>query len=463
LAILSRILISILIAGAAAVLIWGPRPEQPIPPGREHDVIIQYWEKWTGEESRAMQQIVDDFNNSVGRDKHIYVQYMSMSNITQKTLAATAAGVPPDVAGLWHDVLVQLAALGALEPLDDLAASHGITADYYKPVYWDSCHYDGHLYALISTPGDVALFYNKKIFHDESAKLIAAGLDPNRPPKTLQELDRYAAALDKFAPGPDGKPQLVRAGYLPLEPGWYIAETQLWFGTDFWDPVNQRFIVDDPRILAAGKWMQGYVNRLGVDQINRFGGTVKNFDSPQNPFLAGTVAMEQQGPFLATYIHTWNPSMDGQWGAAPFPSAVPGLDNVTFCAFDALMIPRGCKHKNEAFEFIAFVNRQDEMEKLCSLHCKNSPLEKVSENFITHHKNPFIQVFEDLARSPNAHGPIQCPIAKQGGDEIQAMYQGIARGSRDPVTTVVDVQHLLDAKWADYQHEQELRHVALVR
>ena len=61
-------------------------------------------------------------------------------------------------------------------------------------------------------------------------------------------------------------------------------------------------------------------------------------------------------------------------GGGPFPSAVPGLEDVTFADFDALVIPQGARHKQEAFEFIAYVNRQDVMEKLCKLHCKNSPL-----------------------------------------------------------------------------------------
>lgn len=459
--IISRILLSLLLLGGAAILIWGPRPDQPVPADRHGDVIIQYWEKWTGEEGEAMQQIVDDFNNSVGKQKHIYVQYMSMSDITQKTLAATAAGVPPDIAGLWHNVLAQFASLGALEPLDDLAAAHGITADYYKPVYWKSCHYDGHLYALVSTPGAVALFYNKKIFHDESAKLLAAGLDPNRAPRTLAELDQYAQVLDVWATGPDGKPYLQRAGYLPTDPGWYIALTQLWFGTDIFDSATHRFTVDTPGMLAACNWMQGYTKRLGTDAIGRFGGTVKNFDSPLNSFLAGTVAMEQQGPWLAIYIHKWKPEMDNDWAAAPFPSAVPGLEDVTFCPFDCLTIPTGCKHKAEAFEFIAFVNSREESDKLNSLQCKNSPLADPGPDFVRDNPNKYIQVFEDLARSPNARGPIDCPIAPEAGQEVQSLFQGVATMSRpDPAKAIVEVQNLLDQKWDEYQRRQLVREEA---
>src|SRR5919204_4328387 len=134
---------------------------------------------------------LDDFNDSVGRQKGIFVRYLSMSDVDQKTLVAIAAGVPPDVAGLWNNQVAQFAEIDALEPLDQLAAQHGITAKDYKPVLWDGCHYKGHLWALVSACGSQALYYNKRRFARKAAALRQAGLDPHRPPRTLDELDRY--------------------------------------------------------------------------------------------------------------------------------------------------------------------------------------------------------------------------------------------------------------------------------
>ena len=83
----SRLILGLMIVGAAYVLIWGPRPEPALPADWPKDtLVLHYWEKWVGAEQIAIQQIVDDFNNSVGKEKHIYVELMSMSNIDQKTL-----------------------------------------------------------------------------------------------------------------------------------------------------------------------------------------------------------------------------------------------------------------------------------------------------------------------------------------------------------------------------------------
>jgi multiple sugar transport system substrate-binding protein len=448
-----------MIAGALGVLLFGPSQEPPLPQDRQKDVVIHYWEKWLGPEARSMQIIVDDFNRSVGKEKHIYVEMMSMSDIDQKTLVATAGGVPPDVAGLWDPMVVQFGILRALEPLEDLAKARGITEGFYKPVYWNGCHFNGHLYALVSTPAAVALIYNKRIFHENAEKLRAAGLDPDRAPRSIDELDRYADVLTQYVTDSQGRRHVTRAGYLPMPPewDWYVTSMPLWFGADVWNAKTHQFTLSDPGVLRAFKWLQSFPLKLGAAAVSEFSTSQGGFDSPQNSFMLGTLAMEMQGPWMANFIHNQRPEMDHDWAAAPFPSAVPGLKDVTYCPFDTLMIPRGCPHISEAFEFIAYVNRQDVMEKLCMLHCKNSPLTKVSENFLHNHPNPYISVFEELCSSPSAHPTMQCPIAAEAGAELVAIVQGVLALEVDPKTALERAQPRLQAKYEEFEKNLDRR------
>ena len=459
---------------AVAILLFGGRTASSSHEGR---VVVTYWEKWTGEEAEQMMQIVDDFNRTVGKEKGIYVQYLSMSNVNQKTLVATAAGVPPDIAGLWEPQVAQFAAINAAEPLDELAAAHGITEDYYKPVYWEGCRYNGKLWALISTPAAVALHYNKRLMLEAAPALRRAGLDPNRPPRTLDELDRYAVALDRFEQLPNGKKRIKIAGYLPMEPGWFLSYTAYWFGAELFDEKTQKLNLTDPRIVRAYEWIKSYSVRLGKDSMTEFRSGFGSFNSTQNPFLARTIVMEQQGPWMANFIENLKPEMNRwkfskeqerklprearkanyEWGVAPFPSAVKGLDDVTQAGFDTLVIPRGAKHKEEAFEFIAYVNRQDVMEKLNSLHCKNSPLSKVSEKFIRDHPNPYIDVFERLAASPNAHGVPPIPIWPEVGEEMSVAAQRVYLLEAEPEQVLAEAQARLQEKYDSFRERQRLR------
>jgi multiple sugar transport system substrate-binding protein len=452
-------------------LVVGSRDKTEAPPGA---VIVEYWEKWVGTEAAQMQQIVDDFNNTVGRERGIYVRYMSMTDVDQKTLVATSAGVPPDIAGLYDQQVAQYAALGAVEPLDDLAAAHGITEQTYLPVFWKGCHYNGHLYGLVSTPGTIALFFNKQIFQENAAALRAAGLSPDSPPATLDDLDRCARILEvKNAQG-----RIERLGYDPLQ-SWYVPFTPYWFGGDLFDAASGRLLLDSPAAVRSFQWIASYSQQLGLQTLMDFqqNGLV-NFDSPQNLLLVGKLVMQQQGPWMANYIEHLRPAMSQvlvpkeqewklanrtdnyAWGVAPFPSAVPGLEDVSYSSFDVLMIPKGARHREAAFEFIAYVNRQDISEKLNMLHCKNCQLAHVSDNFLQHHPNPYIKVYQDLGASPNAHGVPQIPIWPEVFKELNDDAQSVALEGADPQTVLRAAQQRMQERY-DRFHRIEIQRLQL--
>jgi ABC-type glycerol-3-phosphate transport system substrate-binding protein len=469
--LVSRILLTVLLGCGGVLVALGPRPQRELPP----DVVrITYWEKWANEQADAMRLVVDEFNRTVGRDKGIFVEYLSIMGVDRKTLASTAAGVPPDIAGLWQHQVAPFAARNAAISLDQLATSHGIRAEHYKPVYWELGHYDEMLYALPTTPGVCALIYNKQKFYAAADALRAAGLDPTRPPDTIEELDRYAQVLDQ--PSADGK-RVEVAGYLPMEPGWWVATTPAWFGGRQFDPLTQRYTLDTPASVRAFDWIASYSRRLGKDAMTEFRSGVGAFNSPQNPFMLGTLAMIQQGPWMANYVRHNRPEMSQalvsfelepllprivrpfnyDWGVAAFPSAVPGLTDVTIADCDVLMIPRGARHPREAFEFIAYVQRQDVMERLCSLHCKHSPLAEVSETFLRKHPNPYIDVFERLARSPNAGTTAPIPIQAQVTDEMTVVGQKVSLLQETPEQALRAAQARIDGKLDQYLDQRAER------
>src|SRR6267154_1861495 len=94
-AITRRAALGALAAGAAGFALFGPRGTQAIPSGR---IVLDYWEKWTRHEGDAMERVVDVFNKSQSR---IWVRYIVVSDIGQKSLVSIAGGNPPDIIGLY--------------------------------------------------------------------------------------------------------------------------------------------------------------------------------------------------------------------------------------------------------------------------------------------------------------------------------------------------------------------------
>jgi len=387
---------------------------------RNGRLVIIYWEKWTGFEGQAMQDVVDAFNAS--QDK-IWVEKITSSRLDRKLLAAIAGGTPPDVAGLWNQYLALYASKNALLPLDDRMRDAGFTEDYYKPVYWELCRWQGVHYALPTTPATTALYWNKRLFRE-------AGLDPDRPPRTLAELNAFAEKLTKF----DDSGNIIQMGFLPAEPGWWMWSWGFWFGGKLMsDP--ETISMDSPENIRSAEWVASFSKKYGVGAIEKFRtsytqGAESIFSSPQNPFLSSKVAMEVQGVWLYNFIEKYAPGME--WGAAPFPSADPDLPNVTMAECDILVLPRGSPHPDEAWTFMKFANSQEGLEILNLGQRKFSPLTKTSDQFWEDNPHAYIKVFSDLAESPNAFFAPKTPIWVEYRRDIIAAMDTIQNLSKSP-------------------------------
>ena len=404
---------------------------------RKDRVTVIYWEKWTGAEGEEMRKVVNAFNQSQDR---IYVQYLSISGVDQKTMLATAGGNPPDVAGIWLDQVYQFSDAKALTDLSQMAKDSGLGPDYYIKSYWDPLNYRGGLWALPSTPASIALHVRTDLVPKEVAT-------PETFPKTLEELDALSDKISKR--GKDGSLQL--AGFLPSNPGWWNWAWPSYFGGKLVD--GDKITINSPEALKAFEWIAGYAKRFGSKEMQSFQGGFGNFSSPQDPFMQGKVATEMNGVWKAGYIKV--NKADIPWFAVPFPYPKdrPDLAGHSNMSQDVLTIPRGAKHVKEAFEFIRFVQRQDVMEGLCNGHGKNSPLNKVSEDFLKNHQNAYIRLFDQLARSPKAINIPPIGIYPQISSEMTVAFQEVNGEQKTPKQALDDAQARIDAQWQIYKRQ----------
>jgi ABC-type sugar transport system permease subunit/ABC-type glycerol-3-phosphate transport system substrate-binding protein len=402
----------------------------PARAGAGERVHVTYWDKWTTFERDAMQAVVDDFNAS---QDGIFVELVAVSDIIHKTMLAIAGGVPPDLGGVWAANVVEYADKDALLPLDEMARGTIVNRDRYLPVYWNMGVYQGKLYGVPTTPATTGLYWNKGLFR-------AAGLDPERPPRTIAELDAYAKKLTRREA--DGR--ITQIGFLPSEPGWWPFFWVNFFDGQLWDG-GAKITLDAPGNIAAFQWIQSYPKTYGVKALENLTSGFGNFASPQDPFMSGRLAMIFQGVWLANYIHQYAPSMD--FGAAPFPVLREGDPPVVYVDTDMITIPRGARHPAEAFEFIKFLARQRETEKLNLGQQKNSPLREVSDAFYAAHKHPQIRLFQDLAQSPRAVGQPRMSIWWQYRMEIEPIFQRVWVLQTTPAEALAQVQPRIQKAW----------------
>jgi ABC-type glycerol-3-phosphate transport system substrate-binding protein len=187
--------------------------------------------------------------------------------------------------------------------------------------------------------------------------------------------------------------------------------------------------------------------------MQNFQSSFGNFSSTNNPFMNRKLGMVMQGVWMSNFIRLYG--SDVNWYAVPMPPPKDRMDRVNTNALNlnTLLIPKGAKHPREAFEFIAFVQRQPNMEQLCMAQRCNSPLNKISERFFAEHPNKYIRLFDKLARSPNAIAPEKVGIWSQIGVELDNAFQVVNLGQQEPKQALDEAQRRLENAWSKYKRQ----------
>jgi multiple sugar transport system substrate-binding protein len=306
---------------------------------KDGKIIIDFWTFWGSETRRPIiEKIVDDYNAS--QDK-VFVKhtFLPWGDIWTKNLAAIAAGNPPDV--IINDInsVSHRAKNNQAENLSKYIKKEDYKDKFY-PELWKTVEYEGDPYAVPFNTDTRLLFYNKTAFKE-------AGLDPNKPPKTWEELETYAQKLDK-----KNGDRYERIGFYPL---WGSFGPESWMmnadnGKGYIDNSGNVAIATKEKVKALN-WIRGWNERIGIENINAY---KADFGSEQsNPFIAGKVAMMVDVGTFYTQIRDYGKDMD--FGVAPIPAVSQGEKNWSQGGGFVAEIPKGSKNPEEAWKFIEYL------------------------------------------------------------------------------------------------------------
>src|SRR5215471_21677375 len=148
------------------------------------EVTFANWATAEGTTKPAVDQVIADFEKA-HPDIQIKSEAISFSEIARQLALRVKAGNPPDVAQLAGNDTFVVAATGKLEPLTSY-----IGADLkakLKPDALAGLQYQGQLIALPWTLAPAGFWYNKAV-------MAKAGLDPEKPPKTSEQLTAAMAS-----------------------------------------------------------------------------------------------------------------------------------------------------------------------------------------------------------------------------------------------------------------------------
>jgi multiple sugar transport system substrate-binding protein len=228
------------------------------------------------------------------------------ADLISKVLQQASSKTLPDVLMLDNPDVQQIAATGALAPLDEL----GISSDGFTQGIVDATSYKGKLYGLAPVVNTIALFYNTKLLAD-------AGVQP---PKTWDELRAAAKKLTK--PGQYGIAFNANATY---EGSWQFLPP-MW--TNGGDETN----LTSPQVAEALQLWVDLVKSGSASKsvINWTQGDVKD------QFVAGKAAMMVNGPWN---IPSLNETPQIKWDVVQFPVNKVGQTPIAPLGGEAWTVP----------------------------------------------------------------------------------------------------------------------------
>lgn len=301
-------------------------------------INLTFSSHWLSEQRRpTITRIVDLWNQ---RNPTIQVQYngVPFDQIVTKTLAGVAAGNAPDVVVIDLRTSRQRAARNQNTNLSPYGAD-SLASKFYSDL-WNTGRYEGKQYALPFVTDTRVLFYNKDAFKE-------VGLDPNKPPKSWDDLWSYAAKLDKK----DGN-RWSRIGFYPTF-GDYGYEGWLFnAGATFWDKGYETPNFNNAAALSTLSWIKKWNDKYGSNNVAAFKASFGG--GAQDEFMSGKVPMVvRNGNYLTTLAKN-APNLKFGFVLPPTPDGKSSASQTWGGGFN-IEVPRGSKHPKEAYAFAKFL------------------------------------------------------------------------------------------------------------
>lgn len=371
-------------------------------------VIWDYFE--TDAQKQMMQSLVDGFNASQDEYEasHVYVPFADYEK--QLTLGI-ASGELPDLVildGCGMASFIQLGLFGDISDAD-------INWDEYMEGPMESTMLDGKHYGIPFATNCTALFYNKDLFD-------AAGIDYPDENTTWDEFHEMAKALTK-----DGVSGFGNAATNTDEGTFQCLQWLYTAGgsyTDIEDGVDAYKLMQE--MIEDGSWTKECVNWTQSD-VN-------------NNFMAGNLAMQQNGPWQIPGIEANAPDLN--YGVTVLPKKDADSEQATSILGGENM---GVVNKDDtsgAEAFLKYYDQTDVMVDAMKQYGSYPPkTEAAKDSYWTDdpiQKAFLTQIDTSIPRGPSAAWPSY-------SSAIQTGFQEVMTSAKTPEQAAKDTQAAVDA------------------
>ncbi|MGC9523567.1 MAG: ABC transporter substrate-binding protein, partial [Anaerolineae bacterium] len=396
--------------------------------------LLRVWITW-GDNPAQIQELFNGYTEETG----IRVEVNSPVE-DDKVIAALSGTEPPDILVLGGpDSVATWVNEGLVTPLDEYIAEKDIDIDDIYPAMLDQGRYQGELYALPWGSDTYGFYWNKDLFEQ-------AGLDPERPPETMEELLDYAEQLTLV----DENGRITQLGFVPDFSWSHMEQYIKLFGSYWFNDDGTKVQLDTPEMAAALRWEREFYSRFGADEVLRFVSSTGEYDSAQHGFMAGKIAMMVDGEWMVgdNFIGGLAPDLWYGVGPIPYPAGHPERKGTNTVGGTVALIPSGVANKDAAADLLAWMMTPEIVaeEMVANFNLPSSTEAAEDPRF---YENEKFVVFMDLASSPNATSQIFTPISSELLSELDLIEQQVLHQGADPEPLLAEAQTKLQTMLDD--------------
>ncbi|MFZ1946155.1 MAG: ABC transporter substrate-binding protein [bacterium] len=308
-------------------------------------VRVTFWHGMGGPLGRVLESLVQEFNDTHDDIEIVSVSMGTYNALSQKIMAAVAAGKPPVMAQAYENWTVELIISKSIVPVQKfIDGPTGLSAESFAdilPVFIENNRWDNTIWSFPFNKSVRALYYNKDLF-------TAAGLDPERPPANWDEYLEFSRRITRDLDG-DGTPDVWgTAGQINA---WTFGNLLLENGGRFLDPETDLVAFAGPEGVGALEFMK----KLLADSV---GFLAAGFEY-QNDFLAGKVGMIEGSTVSVAF-------MEGKYhfplGIAPIPAGK--VKGITIAGTNVVIFSEASREEQlAAWEFIKWFTDTEQTAK----------------------------------------------------------------------------------------------------
>lgn len=407
-------------------------PAESAAPAAGDEQVLRVWITW-GDNPAQLQELFDRYTAETG----IRVEVTAPME-TDKVIAGLSGNDGPDIQITGSaENLGSWAREGLVTPLDDFLQSSAVDLEDMFDSAEGQCIYQGQRFCLPWGTDTYALFWNKDLFEE-------AGLDPETPPQTLEELAEFAKKLTKV----DESGQLVQAGFIPNFSWSHLDQYVVMFGGFYYNEDGTQLTLTSHPMVDALLWQQQfYCGDNNPDEVARLVAAAGDYTSPDTGFYGGQIAMQLEGEWQPgpNFIQQYKPELF--YGVAPLPppASNPERINTNIVQGTVAFIPSNVEDKEAAFDLLAWMMSPeivaDEMvvnfNLPTSAKAAEDPRFQENEKFVT---------FINLMNDPNAKAPIFTSINAEVATALASIEEKVFLECADPLPLLEAAQAELQPK-----------------